>query len=229
MQITALVPIKSFSSRLPNKNFLEIGGLPLFHHVLGTLSGISNIDKIIVNTDSDKVIEDCTKFFPKVKIHLRPDHLSSGEINGNELIHYDLSLDTAEYYLQTHCTNPLLSKSTIHAAILKYFNHQAEFDSLISVDVCRKRIYDKYSKAINHDVSRMQQTQDLDPVFIENSNVFIFSRKSFYDNNNSRVGKNSQLLPMSYIEGLDIDYEEDYELAKLIFNHKEKFQSLFKD
>lgn len=224
--VTALVPIKSFSSRLPNKNFLDFGGRPLFHHLLLTLSDTIEVNNIIVNTDSVIVAEDCNKYFPKVKIHFRPERLRAGEVSGNELIDYDLSLDKGEHYLQSHVTNPLLTTRTLSNAIHAYFDKLNDYDSLITAEWIRKRCYMLDGTPINHNVLVMQQTQDLNPVIAENSNIFIFSRSSFYGNNKSRYGKKYQIFPMSPIESVDIDYEEEFNLAKLIFKNRDKFRTL---
>src|SRR5688572_7733234 len=179
MTIKALVPIKSSSERLENKNFLSFGGMPLFHIILEKLEEIENIDEIIVNTDSNIVIEDCTKLFPKVTIHKRPNHLLGNDITMNKLIEYDISKTKGNFFIQTHVTNPLLSKNTILNAIEFFFKNISEFDSLFTVSSIKKRVYDNKGKPINHSNFVLEKTQDLSEIYIENSNLFIFSRTSF--------------------------------------------------
>ena len=225
MTITALVPIKSNSTRLPNKNFKFFNGKPLFHHVLETLQNTDEIGLIYVNTDSIQVKNDCVHLFSKVRIIERPEHLIEDEITMNTIIDYDLSRIEGEHFLQTHCTNPLLSKKTIRECIQSYLGNLENHDSLLSVDCIQKRTYRKNGTAINHDSEIMLQTQELEPIYIENSNLFLFSRASFYQAGKNRVGKTPLFYPTPTLESIDIDYPEDFTLAELIAKNRNNVHS----
>lgn len=113
MKIIALVPIKTDSTRLQNKNFRLFNGIPLYQMILKKLQENKLISKIIINTDSEEIKTTAPKLFSKVKIINRPEKISDGHITMNTLIDYDLSQISGEYFLQTHVTNPLLQNSTI--------------------------------------------------------------------------------------------------------------------
>lgn len=217
--VTALVPIKTISERLPNKNFLDFNGKPLYQIIIDRLLSIDLIDKIIINTDS-KIIKshysDCL-IFPKIKVIDRPENISGNNITMNTIIDYDISQFEGSHFIQTHCTNPLLKEETIINAIQTYFKNLPQFDSLISVDAIQKRVYNENGNPINHSNFKLEQTQNLPKIFIENSNIFLFSRTSFKNSNNSRIGKNPYFFEMNPIESIDIDYKTDLELAKLIY------------
>lgn len=222
--ITALVPIKQESERLKNKNFLDFCGQPLYQIVLDTLQGMDEITQIIIDTDSKIIKEDCSPRYSKAIIIDRPPHLIGNEITMNSIIEYDLSQVQGEYFLQTHVTNPLLTVKTIRASIKNYFDMLSTYDCLLSVQQIKKRAYDNYGNPMNHSNDKLEQTQVLPPINIENSNIFLFSRTSFFTSNKSRVGKRPQLFPMSSVESIDIDYEEDFLLAKLIQTNKGQFK-----
>lgn len=219
--LKALLPIKSHSSRLPGKNFLEFAGKPLLIHVLEKLCACKELSQVVVNTDSDRVIEICSEY-SKVQIIARPESLVGNEITMNSLIEYDLAQVEGEHWLQTHATNPLLQLRSIKNAIEFYLGHLDEYDSLLSVDSVKKRVYDKELNGVNHFGAQLVNTQDLDPVFIENSNLFLFSRSSFMKTK-SRIGSCPYPFPLSPHESIDIDYIEDFHTAELIYNSKEKF------
>lgn len=226
MEVIALVPIKSDSERLKDKNFLAFCGQPLYQIVLDKLQEIDFIKSIVINTDSKIIANDCSNRYSKSIIIDRPLNIRGNDITMNTIIGYDLTKVTGEHFLQTHCTNPLLSKTTIIGAINKYFENLNDYDSLISTQVIKKRGYNFNGTPINHDNLKLEQTQNLPEIFIENSNLFLFSRTSFYNSFNSRVGNKPQLFPMSFIEGIDIDYSEDFLLAELINKNKELFHEL---
>jgi len=219
----AIVPIKNDSERLPGKNFLDFCGQPLYQVVLDTLQNIQQIDSIIINTDSERIAGDCADRYSKAMILVRPLELLGNHITMNSIIDYDLSQVSGEHFLQTHVTNPLLSAATIVNAIETYFNNLVSFDSLFSVESIKKRAYDHNGNPINHSNLKLEQTQHLPGVNIENSNLFLFSRTSFLAAGKSRIGLRPQLFSMSPIEGIDIDYKEDFLLAELIAKNKSTF------
>ena len=87
--ITALVPMRHNSQRVPGKNYRELQGKPLFHYILETLSAIPEITNILVDTDSEPVIAGMREYFPKARVIRRPEHLRAPEIPMNEILAYD--------------------------------------------------------------------------------------------------------------------------------------------
>ncbi|MDD5569555.1 MAG: acylneuraminate cytidylyltransferase family protein [Bacteroidales bacterium] len=224
MNLTALVPIKKNSERFENKNFLQFCGQPLYRIILEKLQAIDLINKIVINTDSEVIADDCQKRYSKTLIIKRPNNICGNEITMNTLIKYDLTQVHGEHFLQTHCTNPLLSIRTIKHAINLYFKNLTTFDSLLTVESIKKRGFNNKGIPINHDNSKLEKTQDLPEIYIENSNLFLFSRGSFNNNSLSRIGKKPQFLTMSFIEGIDIDFRDDFILAEMIYKNKHLFE-----
>jgi len=75
MQITALIPMRHHSQRIPGKNYRILDGKPLFHHILCTLQRCPEINQIVVDTDSPEIIAGLREFFPNVQIVIRPQEL----------------------------------------------------------------------------------------------------------------------------------------------------------
>ncbi|HRN41205.1 MAG TPA: acylneuraminate cytidylyltransferase family protein [Vicingus sp.] len=214
MKIIALLPMKGHSERVPNKNMKLFNGIPLFHHVLTTLQNCNLIDEVIINTDSN-IISESAKKFSKVKIHNRPNEICGDFVSMNDIIAFDLNHSDGDIYLQTHSTNPLLKTTTIHQAIEK-FKTQREFDSLFSVTKLQTRLYWEDVRPINHNPNELIRTQDLPPVFEENSNFFIFTKSSFKNAANKRIGKKPMMYEMDKLESVDIDEPHDFILAETI-------------
>ena len=214
--ITALLPMKGTSERVPGKNIRPFGGEPLFFHILKTLEHVKYIDTIIINTDSQK-IKKLASSFPKVIFHDRPTEICGGHISMNTIINYDISHSDGEFFLQTHSTNPLICSETIQRAIETFFNKTEEYDSLFSVSKIQQRLYDKYFIPLNHDPSILQNTQDLDPIFAENSCIYIFSKESFIKNGKNRLGLKPYPFEIPPQESYDIDTENDFQIAEKIF------------
>lgn len=219
----AIVFIKQESERLPGKNFLDFCGRPLYRHILRTLQEIEAIDKILVNTDSPEVQAYCQDH-PKLCCHWRPEHLKGRLIGANEIIAYDIAQSEAEHFIQTHVTNPLVHRSTFEAAIQSYFSHLDTHDCLLSVDEIQARMYRADGSPLNHTLGRIERLQDMDPLYKENSLFFLFSKKTF-EQHHGRVGTQPLLYVTPRWESVDIDYQEDFELAEWIASTKLKHTS----
>jgi CMP-N-acetylneuraminic acid synthetase len=211
--ITALFPVKGASARVPGKNLRDFHGRPLLCRVLDTLHAAAFVDRIIVNTDSPELAE-VAGAYRNVVVHERPAHLCGHDVSMNRILAHDIRLLGPGHYLQTHATNPLLTTATLADAVKTYFALLPQYDSLFSVVRHQKRFFSPDMRPLNHDSAVLLNTQDLPPIFEENSCLYIFSDTSFFAACENRIGKRYQLYPMSSIESLDIDTEEDFRLAE---------------
>lgn len=213
--ITALFPMKGQSERVPGKNLRPFCGKPLCLWALETLATCHSIKHIIVDTDS-KEIANCVRKIEKVHIHIRPTHLHGNNVPMNKILNCILQHDSIDnvHYIQSHATNPLITAETIEKAINTYFELLGFYDSLFSVTKMQMRLYDEVGKPINHNPEILLNTQDLPPIFEENSNIYIFSRTSFALSGGRRIGMKPYMFSMSKYEAFDIDTEEDFKLAE---------------
>jgi CMP-N-acetylneuraminic acid synthetase len=219
MKIAALVPMRHHSVRVPEKNFRLIAGKPLYHYILTSLQTVKEIDQIVVDTDSEKIIEGIKIDFPSIKIINRPEHLRGDTIPMNEILLYDTDIIKADLYLQTHSTNPLLKPETISNAINLLLDNLPAYDSLFSVTKIQTRLWDQLTRPINHNPSILLRTQDLPPIYEENSCIYIFQRKTLVERRN-RIGEMPMMFEVDRSEAFDIDEELDFLLADLMISHQ---------
>ena len=211
----AIVPMRHNSERVPGKNYRPLGGIPLYHHVVRTLSAVPEIDSIVIDTDSDFIIDDCADHFPHVRVLLRPENLRDGNIAMNDVLLNTLDQVDADIVLQTHSTNPFLKAATISDALRLFTTPGSEFDSVFSVTRLQARLWDADVHPVNHDPAVLLRTQDLAPLFIENSCFFIFTPELLRQRGN-RIGSRPLMVEMAPLEAVDIDTEEDFALAVAI-------------
>ena len=210
----AILPIRAGSLRVKHKNITLINGKPLYMYIVNTLKNVDQIDKIIINTDYE-IIKESFINDPKVNVMDRDKKLR-GNCDINLVIQKVLEKSEGELFLQTHATNPLLSAETINSAIDYFQKHKDEFDSLFSVTKVQKRFWTENFVPINHSITEEPTTQNLEPMFEENSCIYIFSRTSFFKGQN-RIGSKPCIFPIPKIDSVDIDDVEDMELVtKLI-------------
>jgi CMP-N-acetylneuraminic acid synthetase len=216
-KITALVPMRHASERVPGKNYRPFAGKPLFHYILSSLMKCREIGTIVIDTDSTIIIQDVEISFPAVEVIERPEELRGGMVPMNDILLHDMNQFPSEFYLQTHSTNPLLKSETISKAIRKLYKKYPENDSLFSVTKLQTRLWDEYGRPINHDPEILLRTQDLPPVFEENSCLYIFTGKSFETRHN-RIGERPLMFEMDPEEAWDIDEESDFRIAEVLCN-----------
>ncbi|MEE9910696.1 MAG: acylneuraminate cytidylyltransferase family protein [Deltaproteobacteria bacterium] len=209
--------MKGHSERVPDKNIRLLAGKPAFHWIMESLSKSKYIDEIIINTDSREIAKNATEHF-KVTILERPDFLLGDMVSIQPLIEYDLSQTNGDYYLQTHSTNPLVKTETINKAIEAFFA-QTEHDALFTVTPVQSRFFWADGSPINHDPQHLIRTQDLEPIYEENSCFYIFSKETNHKTKN-RLGSNPMMFPMEGLEATDIDDMEDFYWAEYLLKRK---------
>lgn len=217
-KVTATVPMKGNSERVPNKNIRLLNGKPVCHWIIESLSKSKYVDEIIINTDSEKIKEIVSNFH-LVKVLDRPEFLLGDAVSMQPLLAYDIEYAKNEHIFQTHSTNPLLSTETIDRAIETYFSKLDTNDALFSVTPIQQRFYFKNGEAVNHDPNNMIQTQLLEPIYHENSCLYIFSRET-NRNVKNRNGKNPYFFEMDPLEAADIDEWHDFLWAEFLMNQK---------
>jgi CMP-N-acetylneuraminic acid synthetase len=213
--------IKNKSYRIDSKNFIPICGRPLWTILTEELSQISDF---YIDTDSPKVIDHCLQNYSNVHTYTREQHFIDMEnditnkqspallMTKNFLNRYVKSDE--EIIVLTHITSPFLKKETVLEASKLIEKDEYEFVHSVT---SRKDFawLSSVDNPINFDPKIVQRTQDLDEIIFSNGAFFIFKKKNFMKYNN-RLGKNNFLFKLDRIQGIEIDYPEDLELAKII-------------
>ena len=218
-KLVAFVPMRHHSQRVPGKNFRLLAGKPLFHHIVGTLLAVPEISEILIDTDSDLVMDSVRQYFPQVTVLPRPEHLRADDVPMNDILIHDTGQVQADFYLQTHSTNPLLKPETISRAIQSLMTRYPDYDSLFSVTRLQTRLYDGQGHAINHDPRVLIQTQDLPPVYEENSCLYIFTRENLIQRHH-RIGETPMMFEIDAEEAWDIDEELDFAITDFLLRRK---------
>lgn len=215
-KIFALVPMRHHSERVPGKNYRKLAGKPLFHHILNVLQKVDSLAGILVDTDSSVILEGLERNFPNVQVLSRPEHLRGDSVPMNEILIHDTGVIEADFYLQTHSTNPLLRPETISSAIREFFNTLPGCDSLFGVTRLQTRLWDQLGRPVNHNPNILLRTQDLPPIYEENSSLYIFSRQTLLSRRN-RIGERPMMFEVPAVEAWDIDEELDFTVAETLF------------
>lgn len=217
-RIVALLPMKAHSERVSGKNFRLFAGKPLFQWVLDTLLIVQCIDEIVINTDARSIlVQNGLVETTRITVRDRKPELCGDSVSMNCILRDDVDNVPADIYFMTHVTNPLISAATIQSALQMFIvaNERKEGDSLFSVNRFQTRFYRRDGSAINHDPEKLVRTQDLEPWFEENSNLYIFTQESFRTRG-ARIGNKPIMYETPRYESLDIDDQGGWDVAELV-------------
>lgn len=212
MKIVAFVPIRLNSKRVVCKNLKELGNRPLMCYILDTLTQVSKIDEIYVYCSSEEIIP----YLPKnIKFLKRPTFLDRDETLGKEIYEEFTKTIDADIYVLAHTTSPFIKVKTIENALSKITNE--DYDSAFS---CEKiQTFTWYNnKPLNYDLKEIPRTQTIEPIYVETSAFFMFKR-DIWKIHKQRIGFKPYFALVDKIEGIDIDWPEDFEFAERIIQN----------
>jgi CMP-N-acetylneuraminic acid synthetase len=214
-RVVAIVPMRHDSERVRGKNYRPLGGRPLFHHIIQTLLASPAVSHVVIDTDSETIRDSAAADFPDVEVLERPEHLRDGMVPMNDVLLNDVGRLEGDLFLQTHSTNPLLRPETVTAAVER-LQADADSDSLFGVTRLQTRLWRADGQPINHDRAVLLRTQDLPPVYEENSCLYLFSRESL-EWRGDRIGERPILFEIPSEEAWDIDEELDFRVVEALY------------
>lgn len=213
--VTAFVPAKGTSQRVPSKNMRVLGDKPLFLHVLDTLLRCRNIHQVYLDSDSDEIFE-----LAQDRGHhilKRPAHLATNATDGNELLLFEqAAVPPAELYLQVLPTAPFLTAETIDETIYE-LTRQSDCDSLFTVTRQRIYLWDAENQPLNYNPREIPNSFNLDATTIETMGLYLIRRDTLLKER-CRIGINPILFPISTLESFDINTEHEFQMAELIYS-----------
>lgn len=210
----AFVPIRLNSQRVSGKNLRLLSGEPLMSHILRTLTRAEGIDEVYVFCSDESVRE----YLPEgVKLLLRSPELDSDTTLGAEIYDSFISAVDADYYVLAHATSPFIRVSTISEALQRVTGGQ--YDSAMSVEKIQTFAWFE-GKPLNYSLDNIPRTQTIEPVYIETSAFFIFPR-GLWCEQHRRIGDSPYMAVVDRVEGMDIDYPEDFAMAEIIAASRE--------
>ena len=218
-RVVALLPMRHASVRVPGKNYRPFAGRPLYHHIVEALLACPRIERVVIDTDSELLRADAAEHFPTVTVLERPPHLRADTVPMNDVLLNTIGQVEAEFYLQTHSTNPLLRAASIDRAVGRFLEAYPIHDSLFSVTRLQTRLWDQLSRPVNHNAAILLRTQDLPPIYEENSCLYIFTGDALRQRHN-RIGERPLLFDVERLEAMDIDEELDFKVAEFLYRER---------
>lgn len=227
MKITAFLPCRAGSERIPHKNTRTFAGIEggLVRLKLQHLIDSPSINSIVLSTNDSEIFKIAESFnSQKIVLDKRPEHLATSSTSTDDLVKYVPTIIKEGHVLWTHVTSPFLTEETYETAISKYKEEleAGSYDSLMSVSPLKTFIWNKQG-AVNYDRQKEKwpRTQTIEPLYEINSGIFINSVK-LYNQLSDRIGNKPYLFENDGISSFDIDWEDDFFIAEAIFSKLKK-------
>lgn len=215
MKTVAFVPIRLNSKRVVGKNLKPLGGKPLMCYILETLAKVKNIDEVYLYCSDDEV----RQYLPDgVKFLKRPTFLDRDETLGKEIYDEFTKAIDADVYVLAHTTSPFIKQETIENSLDKILH--GEYDSAFSAEKIQTFAWFN-GKPLNYDLKEIPRTQTIEPVYVETSAFFMFKR-DVWKVHKQRIGFRPYIALVDKIEGVDIDWPEDFIFAEKIIDSYKK-------
>ncbi|EHR6711109.1 acylneuraminate cytidylyltransferase family protein [Vibrio parahaemolyticus] len=224
MMLTAFLPCRLGSQRVPNKNIRDFAGIEggLLKIKLEQLCKTKELDRIVVSSNDPRVLEFASKFCDnRISIDERSDELGSNKTTTDQLIKYVPTIIGEGHVIWTHVTSPFLNEIDYKTIINTYYEClELGYDSLMTVLKIQGFIWNK-KEAINYNrnILKWPMTQDIEPVYEVDSGAFLTSIDN-YKKFGDRIGINTFLFEQEKNKSIDIDWPEDFKMAEQIWRVK---------
>jgi CMP-N-acetylneuraminic acid synthetase len=234
--VLGLVPVKKHSVRIPNKNYADFDGVPLWEHKINQLIESQIFTQIFVGSDDEYVISRAEEM-GCVGIFRSP--IECDELNGSANIMIAELARKVKMALNAkscvrneavafwvHVTNPLVESSVYKQALIEYFNAiERGFDSLVSVTSVKNHAWFPSNGGqiaplnFNPDRDRHQLASELEPLMFQNGALFVqkldqFEKTSYF------YGRRPFLYAIDPVVATDINDPFDLEIARWIWQNR---------
>ncbi len=215
MKIKALIPVRSGSVRVKNKNIRPFAGSTLLEIKINQLKHIEQFDGIIVNSNDDEMLSIATQMgCETVK---RDPYYASNEVSMSDVYKNIAENFDADIMAYINVTNPLLKDKTIVNAINEFLSNMDNYDSLNSAHLIKEFMF-KDNKPINYDLMHQPRSQDLPDIYALNFAVNILKRDTMIECKNV-VGNKPLIYGIDEIEATDIDNPIDFKFAEFVYSN----------
>ena len=232
MKKIAIIPARSGSKGLPNKNILMLGNKPLIAYTIEAALKSKEFERVIVSTDSLEYKYIAEKF--GAKVFMRSEELSNDKASSFVVIEDVLNKIeiTVDYFVLLQVTSPFRNENHIKESIKVFEKGIDTYDFLVSMQKSDKSsslikpIYNSGTlEEYNIDYSNYSR-QKYDE-YHPNGAIFIGKVKEYLEQKHF-FGKRSKAYFMNKEDSVDIDDSFDFEIAITILNKKNKEENLIK-
>lgn len=220
--ITAIVPARSGSKRLPGKNVKLLRGRPLIFHTLDALVDHQQITKVVFTTDSDSYIDLVRdEYGDAVKIEKRPEHYASDttKVHDEVVRLADTSVIDSQWFMLCLPTAPLRNHQTVKNLLAAWsVDQQARFSASaytfpiqFAFEIDDQGSWNPVLKD-SPMLTGNTRSQDIPTRYRPNGAIYLQMVDQLYKNKTFYI--NAKPFLITDIESTDVDNEIDFKIAE---------------
>jgi len=214
MKIKALIPVRSGSTRVPNKNIRSFAGSTLLDIKIQQLLQVKSLDGIVVNSNSDEMLDIASKY--SVELVKRDNKFASNTVFMSDVFENMAENFPADIVVYCAVTYPLIGPETIEKIIAKY--RERKHDSVNPVSPVKQFLFLE-GKTLNYNSDKFPRSQDLPDIVALHWGAAVISRELMVKRRNV-VGANPYLYKLAEEESVDIDTLFDFAIAEFLLRKK---------
>lgn len=216
MKITAVIPVRSGSQRVKDKNLRPFADTTLLDIKINNLLKVPELTSIVVNTNSEEAIIKVNECYRGgVKTHRREEYYASSECSGSEFFRHLGEVTDTDIFVYAPCTSPFVKPETISQCINSYIHNIDKCDCVASVSSIKEFMW-LDGKPLNYNPHNAPNSQNLPDVVALNFGVTVTSKESLIENSNI-IGKKPKFVITDEIEAVDIDTPLDFYIAEQLY------------
>lgn len=222
-----IIPARSGSKRIKNKNITKIQGEPVIAKVISVAKKSGLFKKIVVSTDSTKIAKISKKYGAEVPF-LRDKKLSNDYTPTYKVLIdciKKIKSQNHEYHFCIYPTSILISKKDLVKALIKIKKLKANFICPVSkFKINPYRSLQINKKYINFSWPKYQtrRSQDLKDLYYDTGSFYIYKTKSLLKINNKNIIPKKSTFLILKKKLIDINYPKDLKLLKQVLKKRQK-------
>ncbi len=222
----AIIPARGGSKRIPKKNIRDFAGKPMIAHAIETAFASGCFDDVLVSTDCDEIAQIAKQYGAKVPFK-RPNELADDFATTLDVMAHAALWCQSNYHDVSHlcciyATSPLLKPDFLQQAQQLLEQHQSDYVfAACEYDFAIQRgftLSNSGQVAMMYPEHMLTRSQDLTPAYHDAGQFYFAPIASFLEKRPIFSAASTPLvLPRRYCQ--DIDTEEDWQFARLLFDH----------
>jgi CMP-N-acetylneuraminic acid synthetase/3-deoxy-D-manno-octulosonate 8-phosphate phosphatase KdsC-like HAD superfamily phosphatase len=217
-KITAIIPVRSGSTRCKNKNIRKFGDSNLLKLKIDTLKKVKNIEKIMVSSNDDDMLE-IARSAGAIPVK-RPEKYCTNLCSGSDMYCALAEAVDTDIMLYTHCVCPFISAETYEKMIDIWVNNR-DCDSIMTAHELHEYLWYN-NKPLNYEYDNAPPSQTIKGYYIPTFGSCIV-HKEFVLKNRNIIGFKPYFYPVDQLEALDIDTPFEFYTAELLYKNKIKY------
>lgn len=226
-RVLIIIPARSGSKGIAGKNLKVVGGITLVERAILCALGVNRNVDVVVSSDDSKVLALCQNY-PSVIPLQRPEEIAGDRSQAREYIAHAIEhmQSVGQKYASIFVlqpTSPFRKPEHVENAIDVLHDQSLGLDSVVSVvQVPHNFIPDSLYQIEGDRLTRLSSCEEvydraLKPNYFARNGAAIYGcRLDYFEATKSLLDNAPGFVQMTALESLDIDTEEDLELARAV-------------